>query len=613
MSADVVRVPKRLAVALSVVVVLLFAASGAQANMRITIENVDAPGVGMNDPTPVAPVGGNPGFTLGQQRLFALQYAASLWATQLDSAVEVRIQARFQALNSDLLGNAGPTNLVRDFPGSQPNTWYPEALANKIAGQDLFPDVVSDIRATFDSDADFYLGLDAAPPAGQFDLVTVALARFARGLGLATPANLTTGALVGGFSDVFMNHIFDLSAGKFWTAMTQAERAVSARNYGHVVWVGPRTAAAIPSVLDLGSPELRITAPAQLAGSYPIGPASFGPALTTTGVSADVAVATDTGGSSPTDACEPVPGGAVTGRVALVDRGTCGFTQKVSNVQAAGAVAVLVVDNVGGSPPGALGGSDPTINIPSGRITLEDGASIKTQLAAGATVHVTLRLDGSTRAGAGPDGNLRLFAPSPLIVGQSINSLDPIAQPNQLLEPIPGEADHRLAPPADLALPMLEDLGWFPDGDLDGVPDDTDNCPATGNADQADADRDGIGDACDNHNFGGFLQPVDNRPTTNTGRTGRTYPVKFQIRDKNGTVVTDIAAVDSIKSKAVPCGSFSGDPSDALEATAAGATSLRLEDGHFVYNWKTPSSAGCYELFVTLADGGTHSANFSIK
>ena len=154
----------------------------------------------------------------------------------------------------------------------------------------------------------------------------------------------------------------------------------------------------------------------------------------------------------------------------------------------------------------------------------------------------------------------RLFAPSPLIVGQSINSLDPIAQPNQLLEPIPGEADHRLAPPADLALPMLEDLGWFPDEDVDGVPDDTDNCPAIDNAGQADADRDGIGDACDNQNFGGFVQPVDNRPTTNTGRTGRTYPVKFQILDKNGTLVTDLAAVDSIKSKAVPCGSFWGRP-----------------------------------------------------
>jgi hypothetical protein len=286
---------------------------------------------------------------------------------------------------------------------------------------------------------------------------------------------------------------------------------------------------------------------------------------------------------------------------------------KVHNAQAAGAIAVLVADNVAGSPPPALGGSDPTITVPSGRITQQDGVSIRNQLGAGATVGVTLRLDASRRAGASPDGRLLLFTPRPLITGTSVISLDPIAQPDQLLEPNPGEADHRLAPPADLALPLLQDLGWFPDEDVDGVPDDTDNCPGTDNADQADADFDGIGDACDNYAFGGFLQPVDNRPALNTGRTGRTYPVKFQIRDKNGTLVTDVAAVSSIKSKKVPCGSFSGDPSDALETTATGDTSLRFEDDHFVYNWKTPSSAGCYELFVTLADGGTHIANFSLK
>ena len=35
------------------------------------------------------------------------------------------------------------------------------------------------------------------------------------------------------------------------------------------------------------------------------------------------------------------------------------------------------------------------------------------------------------------------------------------------------------------------------DRDLDGVPDDADNCPDTSNPNQSDDDRDGIGDACD--------------------------------------------------------------------------------------------------------------------
>ena len=35
------------------------------------------------------------------------------------------------------------------------------------------------------------------------------------------------------------------------------------------------------------------------------------------------------------------------------------------------------------------------------------------------------------------------------------------------------------------------------DGDHDGNGDACDNCPATANADQLDTDKDGIGDACD--------------------------------------------------------------------------------------------------------------------
>jgi hypothetical protein len=61
-------------------------------------------------------------------------------------------------------------------------------------------------------------------------------------------------------------------------------------------------------------------------------------------------------------------------------------------------------------------------------------------------------------------------------------------------------------------------------------------------------------------------------------------------------------------------GSFSADPTDALETTTAtGGTSLRFEDDEVVYNWNTPRSAGCYELFATLAHGGAHSAKCSLK
>src|SRR5687767_11531911 len=51
------------------------------------------PPEGFNDPTVVAPVGGNPGTTLGEQRLLAFQHAANIWAQTLDSGVEIRIEA----------------------------------------------------------------------------------------------------------------------------------------------------------------------------------------------------------------------------------------------------------------------------------------------------------------------------------------------------------------------------------------------------------------------------------------------------------------------------------------------------------------------------------------
>ena len=50
-------------------------------------------------------------------------------------------------------------------------------------------------------------------------------------------------------------------------------------------------------------------------------------------------------------------------KIALIDRGTCGFTIKVKNAQDAGAIAVIVADNIAGSPPAPMGGADATITI----------------------------------------------------------------------------------------------------------------------------------------------------------------------------------------------------------------------------------------------------------
>ena len=87
----------------------------ARAAATIVILNTDAPNVGFNDPTPAAPVGGNPGTTLGQQRLNAFQSAANIWGAQLTSVPTIVVDAAWAALacnaNAATLGSAGATQV----------------------------------------------------------------------------------------------------------------------------------------------------------------------------------------------------------------------------------------------------------------------------------------------------------------------------------------------------------------------------------------------------------------------------------------------------------------------------------------------------------------------
>jgi hypothetical protein len=477
------------ALGLLVLAGLLLAGSvPAFATANIVIVNTNAAGVGFNDPTPATPVGGNPGTTIGQQRLIAFQYAASVWGSILDSPVTIYIQSSFQPLSctatSAVLGSAGAIQVFGNFPNTEvQNTWYHVALANKLAGADLSPGPnntsADDIIALFNSDlgkptclagSGWYYGLDANHGT-QIDLVAVLLHEFGHGLGFSGFFNKSTGALLAGFPDIYGQYTYNTTINKFWPAMTNAERAAATLDTNHVIWTGINVTSAAPHVLSPGTPLVTVNTPAAL-GTFRVGTATFGPVITSPGTTGDVVVAqdpADVAGPSTTDGCSAITTN-LTGKIALIDRGTCGFVVKVKNAQNAGAIAVLIADNVAGSPPAGMSGVDPTITIPSVRISLANGNAIKAALGSG-NVNVTIGVNLNVLAGADPSGHLLLNAPVPLVSGSSYSHWDPIAFPNLLMEPnINADLTHSV----DLTRQEMIDIGWFSDND--GVPDGVDQC-----------------------------------------------------------------------------------------------------------------------------------------
>jgi PA domain-containing protein len=471
-------------------VLAFIALSGATTfagSAQIIIVNINAPGVGFNDPTPVAPVGGNTGATLGAQRLIAFQHAANIWGARLDSNVPIRIRAQFTSLGANVLGSAGPVSVVRDFPNAPlPGTWHHVALANKLAGVDLLP-ANDDINANFSSDFNFYLGLDNNHGA-QNDLVTVLLHEFAHGLGFSQFASLTTGALFSGFPDAYNSKLLDLNTGLHWNQMTNAQRLASATSFGRVVWDGAFVTSGSPNVLSFGSPGAQVTSPAAIAGPYQFGTAAFGPLVGNPNVTANVVAAVDAAdaaGPSTTDGCSTIVNAAdVAGKIVLIERGTCGFAVKARNATLAGAAAVIIYNNaanVNAAPPGMAddGVNGQFVTIPAISMTRANGLAIIGQLGSG--VAATIGVDPSLRAGADASNRVRLYAPFPVVSGSSISHYDTIAFRNLLMEPaINGDLTHKVKAPDDLTFELLRDVGWtFPDADADGVADDEDCNPTS--------------------------------------------------------------------------------------------------------------------------------------
>lgn len=121
-------------------------------------------------------------------------------------------------------------------------------------------------------------------------------------------------------------------------------------------------------------------------------------------------------------ACTPVAPPLSPGvTIALVERGGCTFAVKDANAKAAGALAMVLYNNVEGSPPAMSG--IPATGIPGVSVTLGDGVALKSfATTAGAQLH----LDPATRLASTP------FT-TPIIAGFSSRGpspMDDILKPN---------------------------------------------------------------------------------------------------------------------------------------------------------------------------------------
>jgi hypothetical protein len=238
---------------------LFSAAIGPAQAADIKVINRDGRREGFRDRRPPdadSTIGGNPGRTLGQQRLIAFRAAAAIWAERIESPVRIRIDARFDPLPCDassaVLGEAGPNTLHRDFRGAPVGkTWYVQALANALAGRDLRHDR-SDIEAVFNStvgttcafpDA-WYYGLDGLPPGTKIDFVTVVLHEIGHGLGFLSLVDLKTGKKFMGLNDAYMRLLQNARTDRRYPQMRNRERVRASRSGRALRWVGEQVVAA---------------------------------------------------------------------------------------------------------------------------------------------------------------------------------------------------------------------------------------------------------------------------------------------------------------------------------------------------------------------------------
>ena len=230
----------RLLVACSLILNVFLTSNSYSAS--IVILNSDGVDEGLNDTTPVLPFDGNPGKTIGEQRLYVLQFAADFLESVLDFNVDIKSDVRFDPDEPYILGSASPVSfeyqaVPTDLP--QANTIYAQSIANQFFGYDR-REFDSDITININSDFNSYLGLNSqSSDPNQAHLLGIMLHEIIHGLGFLETTNYD-GSFYYFYPDIFSNFLEDHGSSLTWNLMNDQQRSLSITS-NNLHWVGNNT------------------------------------------------------------------------------------------------------------------------------------------------------------------------------------------------------------------------------------------------------------------------------------------------------------------------------------------------------------------------------------
>ena len=449
----------------AILVLALGSAPPAVATEFILLD-ANEPGRGFKDARARTPDAGNIGTTLGAQRVLAFQAAGAIWAATLRSPVPIRVDAAYlghdeePAFDCSVIGGIlGYTLTSRDlwtdpsFPN--PQAGYVTPLASALAGQDLAPGephVLTRMSAEHDEPGCTGLllyGLDR-PSYPWFTALGTLLHELGHGLGFVSNTEGAAGSFGSFPPAAFDFRIVATDGGAPWVSLTEGQRqALASTPYG-LGFDSEAVRAALPRVLgapgslswsDGGSPQRLQFRPAQFSGG-----ATLSAPLTA---------------ANPLDACSGLPGGSLTGQVALIVRGgACSFHEKATRARAAGAVGVLVFNDVP-----TMSSEDyvemlgfPQLDIPVLFISQESGQALQQALLSG-PVSVTAQSD-ERAYGAGGDAGVYLYSP-PTGNTAAVSHFDLFRFGSSVFPaPLLMQADGRNLNELDLTPAVMAEVGW---------------------------------------------------------------------------------------------------------------------------------------------------------